>query len=146
MSIKLDWKVNNQTECTAAFNGESEKEIDIVIQECIEKAVSFFPDHVTDESRYFLFEWRIETSTLTIVATDDSKNNDANFTVKCFMSALNEAMNTITSEPAKKEKIAEHSDLIKYAIKDYLTTCGSFMQYSLVAVFTNNTRDKVELL
>ena len=146
MSIKLDWKESNQTDCVTTFDDHSEKNIDLAIQECIEKAVSFFPEHITDDSRYLIFEWNIETSALTIKATDDSKTNDANFTVQCYFSALNDAMNTTTSEPAKKEISIEHSDFIKYAIKDYLTTCGTFMQYSLVAVYTNNTRDKVELL
>jgi hypothetical protein len=146
MSIKLDWKNNNQTECMTTFNGESEKEIDVAIEACIEKAVSFFPDHVTDDSRYFLFEWKIETSILTIVVTDDAKQNDANFKIQCCMSALNDTINNTTADIAKNEIAIEHSDLIKYSIKDYLTTCAAFMQYSLVAVFHNKSRDKVELL
>jgi len=161
MSVEIDWKEtksptaplesvgdnkNEHIECIAIFNEHSENLVDMAIQVCIEKAVSFLPDYVTDESRYLLFEWNIETSTLTIVVTDDTKKHDAKFVVKCCMSALNEAVNRIDSELAKKEKALEYSDLVKYSIKDYLTTCAAFMQFSLVAVFHNTTRAKIELL
>jgi len=128
------------------FNERSDKLVAEAVQVCIEKAVSFLPDNVADESRYFLFEWDIEQSTLTIVVTDDTKKSDAKFVVKCSMSALKEEINSIEPGLAIKEKKLEYSDFIKYEIKDYLTTCSSFMQFSLVAVFHNKTRDKVELL
>jgi len=158
MTIKLDWKEsklaplviaenkNEHVEYNAIFNEHSEELLKVAVQECIEKAVSFLPENVIDESRYFLFEWNIEHSTLAIVVTDDTKKNDAKFVVKCCMSALKAEINSIGSDLAKEEKALEYSDFIKYEIKDYLTTCSSFMQFSLVAVFHNNTRDKVDLL
>jgi len=161
MTIKLDWKENKlvsrsletaaaneneQVEYNAIFNEHSEEQLKVAVQACIEKAVSFLSENVIDESRYFLFEWNIEHSTLTIVVTDDTKKNDAKFVVKCCMSALNKEINSIDSDLAKEEKALEYSDFIKYEIKDYLTTCSSFMQFSLIAVFHNKTRDKVELL
>jgi len=161
MTTKLEWKEHKLAppsgesikqsdteliEYIAMLNEHSVKSLELAVQESIEKAVSFLPDNVVDESRYFLFEWDIEYSTLTIVVTDDTKKNDANFVVKCRMSALNEEINNIKSDQEKEEKKFEYSDFIKYEIKDYLTTCSSFMQFSLVAVFHNKTRDKIELL
>lgn len=161
MTIKLDWKENKLTsqpndaavdskneriEYIATFDERSCILLESAVQECIEKAVSFLPDNVADESRYFLFEWDITHSALSIVVTDDTKKNDAKFVVKCFMSALKEELNSIESDLEKKEKEAEYSDFIKYEIKDHLTTCSSFMQFSLVAVFHNKTRDRLELL
>jgi len=161
MTITLNWTENKLTspsndtvvnskderiEYIATFNEHSDQLVAKAVQESIEKAVSFLPDNVADESRYFLFEWDITHSALTIVVTDDTKINDAKFVVKCCMSALDQEINSIESDSAKKEKVLEHSDFIKYKIKDYLTTCSSFMQFSLVAVFHNKTREKVELL
>jgi len=161
MSTQLNWKENTlishasnavirdeneQIECSATFNERSEKLVAIAVHECIEKDVSFLSENVVDESRYFLFEWDITHSALSIVVTDDTKKNDAKFVVKCCMAALKEDIKNIESDLAQKAKELEYSDFIKYEIKDYLTTCSSFMQFSLVAVFHNKTRERIELL
>jgi len=131
---------------SAIFNEGKDKLIERAVQACIEKAVSFIPDNVTNESRYFLFEWDVVCSTLTIVVTDDSKENDSKIVVKCLMSVLDENTNTNKSESAWSDKTAEYAQLVKYWIKDYLTTCSDFMKFSLVAVFHSESRENTELL
>ena len=160
MRYKLQWNESTITqnslnepnpksakfEVKASCEETNELAINLTIQACIEKAVSYFPEHVTDESRYLICEWDTENTTLTLVVTDDSKKYESNFKVKCFMDGLNCLIKNTPEPELKNEVILSQSEMIKYAIKDYLTTCASFMKFSLVAVFHNNTRDKVELL
>ena len=150
MSISLDWEESKPTlnlfEETAGIEKEhvvyfaifkegNDKLIELAIQACIDKAIGFLLENVVDESRYLLFEWDVVSSTLTIVVTDDLRENDSRYVVKCLMSALDGEVNAI-----------EYASTIKYWIKDYLTTDSEFLKYSLVAVFHSKTRSKVELL
>jgi hypothetical protein len=159
MNIKLTWKENKlasrpsdtelsqeRIEYSATLNERSDHLVEAAIQACIEKSVSFLSENIVDDSRYFLLEWDIALSALTIVVTDDTKTNDSKYSVKCHMSALGDEISKTVPETKKHDKEQELSDFIKYFVKDYLTTCSAFMQFSLVAVFHNKTRERVELL
>lgn len=161
MSTQLNWKENKltptssetvvsnehtQIEYSATLIESSNSFIEFALKECIEKAVACLPDNLVDNSRYFLFEWDVTKSALTIVVTDDSKKKDSKYRVKCSMQAMNDEITKIELDTEKQEKVDEYSDFIKYFAQDYLTTCGGFMQFSLVAVFHRHTRAKTELL
>ena len=132
----------------AEFDEQSDDKIELAVQACIDKAIGFLLENVVDESRYLLFEWDVVSSTLTIVVTDDLRENDSRYVVKCLMSALDRKMNAMTGEDKAvcEKKAIEYASTIKYWVKDYLTTSSEFLKYSLVAVFHSKTRDKVELL
>jgi len=134
----IDAEVGSENEHVvylAEFDEQSDEAIALAVQACMDKAIGFLSDNVDDESRYFLFEWNVACSTLTIVVTDDSRENDSQYVVKCLMSALDD-----------DKKSIEYVSMIKYEIKDYLTTSSEFLKYSLVAVFHSGSRGKVDLL
>jgi hypothetical protein len=137
---------HDRIEYSVTLNDHSVEMVESATQACIDKAVSLLSENIVDNSRYFLLEWNISKSELTIVVTDDTKNNDSKYSVKCHMTGLRDEISKIESEAAKNEREQELSDVIKYFTKDYLTTCSGFMTFSLVAVFHNKTRARVELL
>ena len=163
MRIKLDWVENEPTlnpfEAAVGINIEhvvhlaffkelGETELKSAIIDCIDKAVELLPQNIGDDSRYFLFEWDLVYSTLTVVVTDDSKENDSRHVVKCIMSTLDEKMSELasTSERTWEAKTKEFSELVKGWIHNYLTTCSGFMKYSLIAIFHNESRENAKLL
>ena len=93
----------------------------------IDKAVDLLSVAVSDESRYLLFEWNADDTSLSIIVTDDSKEQDADVIVRCAF-------------------LEQDADKVKYAIKDYLTTCTAFFNYSLIAIFSRDGRKLTELL
>ena len=130
MSIKLDWIENlpspnpivaavgvniENVVHSAIFKELAEAKIKLAIINCIDKAVKLLPKNIGDDSRYFLFEWNVVNSTLTIVVTDDSKENDSRHVVKCTMLTLNEKMNVLasSSEAMWQTKTEEFSESVK---------------------------------
>lgn len=111
------------SDCVAQDEGG----IRMALGECIEKSISLLQTNINNESLYLLFEWCASSSVLTIVVTDSSKKNDSQHVVKCTFTTL-------------------ESEDIQYWIRDYFTTCASFMNYSLVAAFHCNKRSESTLL
>ena len=163
MSIKLDWieskpalnpfeaAAGSKTEHVvylAHFKELGEAELKSAFISCIEKAIELLPKNIGDDSRYLLFEWDVVYSALTVVVTDDTKQNDSRYITKCIMSTLDEKMKELatTSENSWESKTEEFSELVRDWIHNYLTTSGGFMRYSLVAVFHNESREKTQLL
>ena len=132
----------------ALFKELGESNLKLAVIDCINKAVELLPKNINDNSRYFLFEWDIVYSTLTVVTTDDSKESDSRHIVKCIMSTLDERMNNLasTSEEKWEVKTEEFSQLVRGWIHNYLTTCNGFMKYSLIAIFHNESRKNTKLL
>ncbi len=119
-----------------------------VLAKVMNKAVDLLPENVSDDSRYFLCEWDAVASTLNIVVTDDHKQKDALNIVKLRLSGLVEPLESIKNEAVTEwaTQANECSDNIKYFIRDYLTTSREFHQFSLIAVFHNDSRARVDLL
>ena len=116
------------------------------VQETVDKAISLFNINVLEDSRYFICEWDVVYSTLKIVVSDDLKQNDSKYIVKCLMSGLNTIINKAESDSDKREIRQEQAESIKYWISNYLTTNAEFMQYSLIALYQTESRDKTQLL
>jgi hypothetical protein len=120
-------------DCTAT----DEKEIRNTVNQTIDKMVGLLRSNVWDSSRYCLFEWDKKTKTLDIVVTDDDKKVNSPDIVRCHISAFDDSPDQDTG--------AEIENL-QYWIQNYLTTCTDFFNFSLIAVFHSESRNKTTLL
>ena len=131
---------------SVAFNyfADCPSDDDVVIRsaigESVEKAVALIGQNIRDDSMYFLCGWDISTSTLSIVVSDETRKQDSPSAVSCTVSALAERFDS------SSEQAIEYASNIQYWVRDYLTTCGGFMSFSLVAVFYRDSRARVDLL
>ncbi|MCG8673720.1 MAG: hypothetical protein MI867_30360 [Pseudomonadales bacterium] len=130
--MTLQWTQENQ-QYSASFSDASEESMASVIDQTMEKAIQLLPSSVKDESRYLLLVWHPSNNILKVVVTNDSKSEDSAEQVHLRFSG------NIDDEEAFM------ADL-KFYSKDYLTTCGEFLNYSLIAAFCVDTRDKAQLL
>ncbi|MFT5420964.1 MAG: hypothetical protein ACI9D5_001717 [Candidatus Endobugula sp.] len=137
--MPLDWIITTSTKSTKTSqqlhqaNSSDTTNIQHGIGACIEKAITLLPNNINDDSLYFLVEWCSNSSTLSVVVTDDSKQKESPEVTSCSFSMINASA-------------VESIGNVKYWVKDYLTTSAGFIQFSLVAVFGLGNRDKVELL
>lgn len=130
------------------FDGVEDFSVKPIIEECIDKSISYFPSNINDESLFFLCEWDCVYSILTIVVTDDKKENDSPHIIKCCFNGIDKQFKNIrnSTEDRWQEAANSYSSKVKGWIKDYLTTCSGFMDYSLVAAFHSEERSASELL
>ena len=112
----------------------AERDVQAAVDACAEYAFALLDDNITDHAMYCLFIWDSEKNALTIVVTDETKKQDAKHRVTMGFSVF---PNIEGEEPA---------DTVKYWITDYLTTCQSFLAFSLLAGFVRGERDRVELM
>lgn len=136
--MTLEWTLNNetlpnQTIHTASFNDASEASMASVIDQAMEKAVALLQQNAKDESRFLLLEWLSADKMLQVVVTDDDKANDSEQVIQL----------TFTGEIDDPEAFV--ADL-KFYSKDYLTTCGGFLNFALIAAFCVDTRANAQLL
>ncbi|MFT7245652.1 MAG: hypothetical protein ACI82A_003023 [Candidatus Azotimanducaceae bacterium] len=113
----------HMSECIAQDEGS----VRLALGECVEKSISLLQANINDESLYLLFEWCASSSVLSIVVTDSSKKSDSPHIVKCTFTNL-------------------ETEDVQYWLRDYFTTCASFMKYSLVAAFHCDKRSQSTLL
>ena len=116
---------------SASLEATSDEKMQQGIDACIEKACGLLENNIQDDSRYMLFGWDVDTSTLTIVVTDDEKERDSRNVVQCHF--------IVTAKQLDPEDI-------QFWIKDYLTTCAPFLRYSLIAAFHRESRVSCVLL
>ncbi|MFT7559483.1 MAG: hypothetical protein ACI93R_001394 [Flavobacteriales bacterium] len=140
------------------FNGVKDGDIKNTLVECIEKASGLLGENINDESLYLLFEWDTSHSTLTIAVTDSTKKNDSPQIITCSFTSLNTAIESADndihdihdihdiSKDTSEENVNDYTDKVQYWITNYLTTCATFMQFSLVAAFHSGSRDECTLL
>lgn len=157
--MNLNWKENKGANSLASSASEhvshysecteiSEDNIKAAIALCVEKAVSLLEVNAKDESMYLMFEWNTTDSELTIVVTDQTKQRDSDNIVQCHFSALNKTMSldNFQSEEEWKSTVNEYAEDVEFWIRDYLTTCTSFLNYSLIAAFHCGNRNASKLL
>jgi len=128
---------------SAQSQAKNDQNIQQNINDTVDKAISFLPHNIQADSLYMLFEWSSAASTLEIVITDPAKSHDAPITTRCIFEGIQEEANLENNEGDITQQVTER---IKLGIKDYLTTCAGFMQFSLVAAFHDGERSKSELL
>ena len=130
------------------YEGNSDRDAQQAINACVDKACALLEQNIREDSRYLLFEWDVENSTLTIVVTDDSKQSDSRDIVKCHFSAIDQRLNPADADPHSEwqSDLSEFADDIQFWIRDYLTTCTQFLNYSLIAAFHRESRANCTLL
>jgi len=129
----------NQTLHTLTIPETTELKIRKTIEACTDKAVSLLKNNIQDDSLYLLFEWNSNNASLNILVTDATKNHDAPEIICCRFPALATELNN-------QEESGDYTELVKFWLHDYLTTCTAFFSYSLVAIFHSSTRSNTELL
>ncbi len=135
----------NKTIHTGHFLSTTNDELKLDLEACAGKAISLLKENIQDESLYLMFEWSPSNSILTVVLTDATKQQDACQSVVGIFSALNLKLNQLT-QLAYVEQTQTHTELIRFWLYDYLTTCTEFFKYSLVAIFHSGSRNESELL
>lgn len=108
------------------------KDIQTDIHALIDKAASLIEMNIRDDSRFLLFEWSTANAELKIVLTDENKSLDSEHIVTCCFT------NWETSQHQAED--------MAFWIRDYLTTCQNFLDYSLVAAFHSGSRGASQLL
>lgn len=146
--MNLDWQEQASAEQKVFFSTLDSNEDDNIkaaLKESIEKATDFLHLNIHDDSMYFMFGWDDSNSTLTLSVIDETKSKQSEYVVKCCFSALAQEL---ASEPdsSKQAKIQDQAESIRFLAKDYLTTCRSFHQYSLVAAYYRESWKKNDLL
>jgi len=126
----------------------SKAKLKLGVIDCIDKATSLLSKNIGDDSRYLMFEWNVADSVLVVVVTDDAKENDSEHVVKCSMTSHADEMKKVEAISVSEweNKTQEFSETVRDWIHNYLTTCAAFMQFSLIAVFHNESRKQTRLL
>jgi hypothetical protein len=149
--MKLSWQEQsdgNHTVYCAISSGGDDIAIRTAVGECIEKSVGLLSQNIQEDSMYFMLEWHCESSTLSIIVTDEFKQKDSPIIVKCQMSVLNDRLSDlkISSIDQWQDQVNQYIANVKYWSTDYFTTCSAFFKYSLIAVYYTESRSRVELL
>jgi hypothetical protein len=140
--MPLDWIITQHKQTAqnlhqADCHGAGSEQIKDAVESSIEKAIALLPNNIQDDSLYFLVEWHKDNTTnmtrITIVVTDDSKTKESSEVTTCAFSISDEEQD-------------QYAEKVRYWIRDYLTTSGGFIQFSLVAVLSLGDRGKTELL
>lgn len=134
MSWNTEITATNQTLHSATCSDNTELAIKSSVLACADYAFTLFNESVEDDSMYCLFEWNQEERSLVVLVTDDTKQKEGKHLVKVALTAFE-----VSSEETQAE-------MVKYWLRDHLTTCLAFFQYSLVAGFSTGDRTKLELL
>jgi len=141
--MSLQWKsIESPTDNTvvhsavcAAVNGDDLK---LAMEQCLDQALAHLDENVTEDSLYFLCEWQFQQKTLTVSVTNEHKNNDSKHKVNCVFDALSE------SELANDEQ--EFSENVRFWLKDYMSLSDAFLQFSIIALYTDAGRTQTRLL
>ncbi len=104
------------------------------LEACAAKAISLLNDNIQDESLYLLFEWNPQASSLNVVVTDASKQQDAPISVGADFEQTDIGTDT------------DNTEQVKFLLSDYLASYSAFFCYSLVAIFHGSNRADTSLL
>lgn len=117
-----------------------EDDVKDVVEAALEQAEALLDSNVANSSLFFLATWDKDGSVLTLSVTDATKKEDAPDLVTCRFTVLSEQLS------ADAGAYDDLSAKLQFWIKDYLSTSTRFMNYSLVAVFTDSGRDRCQIV
>ena len=125
-----DWKIQSLASGTH-YTLANTKQVSLKdgLEACAAKAISLLNDNIQDESLYLLFEWNPQASSLNVVVTDASKQQNAPISVG-----------------ADFEQTDTGTEQVKFLLSDYLASYSAFFRYSLVAIFHGSNRADTTLL
>ncbi|CAA0102960.1 Uncharacterised protein [BD1-7 clade bacterium] len=121
---------SGQTLHLASINDGEEKATQASVDQATAKAVELLPDSLFDDAMFMLFEWNSDKHQLDINITDAGKKQNADIIVRVILDG--------TYVPGV--------ELLKYWLKDYLSSSTGFLHYSLIAAFTDADRQSVQML
>lgn len=147
--MSLDWNICEQTHPFdaevptavgyrfhhAESNAADDPAIKQDLEASLEKAVSLLDRNVKNESLFFMAEWNPAGGVLRLSVTDGQKANDAEEIVCTRFNSL-----------VGGEAGGELTEKVSFWVKDFLSICESFMNFSLVALFTDTSRERVQIL
>ncbi|GLQ29537.1 hypothetical protein [Litoribrevibacter albus] len=139
MSWTTDLLANEQHQHTLIIDGAEFETVKSAIVQCADKAFSMFDETVLDTSMFCLFEWQADEGTLTVVVTDETKQSEGKHRVSVVLPELRGEQSEDFLEPDFLEDMQAF-------IRDYLTTCLPFLQFSLIAAFSLGNRQTVKML
>lgn len=158
MSITLKWSstdiesANNNkhqpkqklhaTECNANSSDKLQQAIGLVV----DKAASLLHTNINADSMYLLFAWNTITAKLSIVVTDVSKSQDSQHIVQCQFPLIAQEAQNKAAQTDSQSLMPTTASNIEYYLRDHLSTCKLFLNYSLVAAWYINERDNCKLL
>jgi hypothetical protein len=138
---KLDWQqqplTDNKSLISAKITDEQIHLIHQAVLQTVDKAVEIIATNIKDNSRYFLAQWQPQLAILSLVLSDDKKSED---------SAISTQLEIAAFKTQDAQSQIELSEEIQHWIQNYLTTHTGFMQFSLVAVYTDSSRQNCQLL
>lgn len=111
------------------------------VEAALERAMSLLNANVKNESTYFLVEWDLPSATLRLAVTDERKVQDEADVVTCRFTLLNQQL-----QVEEAGQVEACSGKVRFWAKDYLSTCTEFMNYSLVALYTDTERSRTSIL
>lgn len=130
-----DAQINHYSRCESS----DEPTVKEAVKQTVEKAISYLYDNINDDSLYFLVEWDSTNSSLKIVVTDETKNNESQHHVCCDFFAEN-------NNTGEKQTHTIDVSSIQYWARDILTTDTQYIRFSLVAIFSQGNRQHTQLL
>ncbi len=134
MNWSIEHLAKNLIRHSSICDQATESGIKLSALEAADYALVMLGESIDDDAMYCLFDWDESQSTLSIVVTDQSKACDGKNIISIRFSGINDAL------------IGEQADTMKFWLRDHLTTSADFMKYSLVAGFTRDARNTVELM
>jgi len=137
-TTNVDWAsdllANEQQQHTLIYQTTTFDDAKAAIIVCADKAFSLFDETVLDSSMFCLFEWKADEGSLTVVVTDETKQNEGKHRVTLVLPQFRDDLS---------EDFIEDTQAF---IRDYLTTCLPFLQYSLIAGFSTGNRSAMRML
>ncbi len=112
--------------------------IKLAIEDLLGKAISLLDNNINDDSLYFLVQWGEPQCLMSVIVTDETKTQDSSQIASCHFSGLANQSNNNREELSVK---------IRFWLKDFLSTSGAFVRYSLIAIYCEGEdRSKTELI
>lgn len=130
----------------ATSDASTEHALKLAISECVEKSAQLMHLNIVDESQLMMYGWDPIQATLTVVMTDISKQHDSVHTCRCVFPSLSQQLAEAEQASSSSQAREACTQNVALWIKDYLTTCSTFMNFSLVALFHTGDRQASSLL
>lgn len=116
----------------------NEKQLSKQIELSVEKAINALDSIVTDDSRYLVFQWTASVGKLEIGLANYDNKHEFSLVQEDSYSELAFAFGSANAQ--------EIEELLRFWLTDYLSSCGGFFRYALIALFHTGDASKSRLL
>lgn len=132
--LKSETEAGEKIAIFAECGSDGPQEQRLAINEMVDKTVELLPLEVQDESMYLVFAWDAVAGRLSAAVAGEGKVIHGQREVCCQFSALAGSAD------------AELFEVIRFWVRDYLTTCNEYMRFSLIAVLHSGDVRRAVLL